>query len=250
MSVAPRIGCVPYLNARPLVFGIREPIDFQVPAKLADSFAAGAYDVALLPVYEILKSPHPLVVDGVSISARGPVRSVLVAHRLPLSKTPAIRLDPSSRSSSNLLRVLLDGFFRSPAELVASDDPGMARLIIGDPALELYRSKPDGWMITDLADAWTQWTGLPFVFAAWALQSAAPDAGALAQRLRQAASDGLRARPALAAECSDPEEALTYLTANIRYELGVAEKAGIERFRTELTAIGTLPESPAPVRWI
>jgi len=250
MSVAPRIGCVPYLNARPLVFGIREPIDFQVPAKLADSFSAGAYDVALLPVYEILKSPCALVVDGVSISARGPVRSVLVAHRLPLSKTPAIRLDPSSRSSSNLLRILLRGFFRSPAELVASDDPGMARLIIGDPALEFHRNKPDGWMITDLADAWTQWTSLPFVFAAWAVQSAAPDAGALAQRLRQAASDGLRARPALAAECSDQEEALTYLTANIRYGLGDAEKAGIERFRTELASIGALPEFPAPVRWI
>ncbi len=250
MSVAPRIGCVPYLNARPLVFGIREPIDFQVPAKLADSFSAGAYDVALLPVYEILRSPGSIVVEGVSISARGPVRSVLVAHRRPLSETPAIRLDPSSRSSSNLLRVLLEGFFRSPAELVASDDPGMARLIIGDPALEFQRNKPDGWMITDLAGAWTEWTGLPFVFAAWAVRAEAPDAGALAHLLRHAAAEGLEARPAIATECSDPGEALTYLTEHIRYGLAGVEKAGIERFRSELVRIGMLPERTAPVRWI
>ena len=50
-----RIGCVPYLNARPLVRGIEEHVTFEVPALLADRFAGGDYDVALLPVFEAFR---------------------------------------------------------------------------------------------------------------------------------------------------------------------------------------------------
>jgi len=237
-----RIGCVPYLNARPLVWGIEGCVQFDVPSVLSDRFSAGDLDVALLPVFEVLRLPAALVVDGLSISARGPVRSVMVAHRAPLGETPEIILDPDSRSSSNLLRLLLGGYFQSPARLVSSStDPDCARLMIGDPALSFRRDAPKGWILTDLSEAWHQWTGRPFVFAVWVIAAAVAHAAPVAEVLRRVAGRGLATRAEIAAAFPDPESSLDYLTHAIRFDLGDAEKSAIASFRDALVSYGICP---------
>jgi len=235
-----RLGCVPYLNARPLLEGL--DAELLVPSALADRFAQGCYEAALIPVFEALRLPAPRIADGFGICSHGPVHSVIVAHRNPLSETDAIVLDPASRSSVNLLRVLLKSHLKiSPRLVSTSSDPLAARLLIGDPALEFQRRNDPGWQVFDLGAAWTAWTGLPFVFAVWTLSSTAP--ASLAESLRSAARAGLAARPRIAAAEPDRAAALDYLTRSIRYEIGPPEKLAIAEFRRLLIAADLLPAS-------
>jgi len=235
---APRIGCVPYLNARPLIRGLR--VDLATPAMLSARFAAGRYDAALLPVYEILRLRRPRVADGFGICSLGPVRSVVVAHRQPLDRVPEIVLDPASRTSENLLRVLLAMRFGLSPQLVdSSPDPLAARLIIGDPAINFQKGMDPAWHILDLGREWTDWTCLPFVFAAWVLGESAPEE--TPDLLRAAACAGLAAREEIASGEPDPAAALDYLTLAIRHPLCGPEKFAIQKFRTLLLACGLLP---------
>lgn len=241
---APRLGSVPYLNARPLLHGLEA--DLEVPAVLTRRFHAGDFDAALLPVYETLRLPSPRIADGFCIGSLGAVHSVIVAHRLALEQTPEIVLDPSSRTSARLLQLLLSDHLKISVLLVErSDDPEAARLIIGDPAIRFQERGDPAWRIFDLGRSWHEWTGLPFVFAAWTLAESAPPG--TADLLRQAARDGLAARPAIAAKESDPAAALDYLTHSIHYQLGDQERNGILEFRTRLITSGLLdPGAPPP----
>jgi len=241
----PRLGCVSYLNARPLLHGLEA--ELATPAVLSERFAAGRYDAALLPVYEILRLPQPRIVDGFGIGSLGVVHSVVVVHRGPLEAVPEIVLDPASRTSSHLLRVLLAMRLRiSPRLVETSDDTNAARLIIGDPALRFQSGMDASWSVLDLGQAWHEWTGLPFVFAAWTLAENAPPQ--TADLLREAARAGLAARREIAAREPDPAAALDYLTRSIRYPIGEPEKQAIRKFREMLAACGLLPTAgPEPV---
>jgi chorismate dehydratase len=62
-----RIGCVQYLNSRPLIHCLRPPagpgpglLDVYLahPAKLAARLREGVLDAALVPVFEVLRSPE------------------------------------------------------------------------------------------------------------------------------------------------------------------------------------------------
>ena len=235
---APRLGCVPYLNARPLIHGLDAALE--VPSVLSRRFLAGDFDAALLPVFEALRLPAPRIVDGYGICSAGAVHSVIVAHRLPLEETPEIVMDPSSRTSVHLLRILIADHLDIPARLVGhSDDPQAARLIIGDPAIRFQEHMDPEWQIFDLGRSWHEWCGLPFVFAVWTLAENAP--ARTAALLRQAARNGLDARPAIAALEPDPPAALAYLTRSIRFPLGTAEREGIEEFRRRMVSHRLLP---------
>ncbi|MFZ4775896.1 MAG: menaquinone biosynthetic enzyme MqnA/MqnD family protein [Terrimicrobiaceae bacterium] len=235
---------MPYLNARPLLQGLEA--ELEVPSVLSRRFLAGDFDAALLPVFETLRLPAPRIVDGFGIVAVGEVRSVIVAHRLPLEETPEIVLDPSSRTSVHLLQVLLSQYLKVEARVVErSENPEAARLIIGDPALRFRREMDPAWQIFDLGRAWHEWTGLPFVFAAWTLSGDAPEE--TAGLLRQAARDGLVARPSIAAAEADPAVALDYLTRAIHFPIGPAEREGLLKFRDLLIADGFLaPDASIP----
>ena len=80
-----RVGCVKYLNARPLVRGWEGNVEFDHPSALCERLAKGQLDVALVSSFEFLRNPIYRIVDGVSISSDGPVYSVVVAHRGELS---------------------------------------------------------------------------------------------------------------------------------------------------------------------
>ncbi len=245
----PRIGCVPYLNALPLRHGIEATL--ATPAVLAAEFEAGHFDAALLPLFEILQRDPGIVADGFGICADGPVRSVFVAHRHPLDTPQEIVLDPASRTSSNLLRVLVARVFHPAIRCVReSSDPDAARLLIGDPALAFRREAHPDWLFTDLAMVWKEWTGLPFVFALWAFPDETPASSGLAERLREAARSGLAVREELVRDQPDPAAALDYLTLAIRHEIPAGGKAAIARYRAELSSLGLLPENAGGLRWI
>jgi predicted solute-binding protein len=95
-----RIGCVKYLNARPLIHGWEGDVDFDHPSALCNKLAAGKLDVALVSSFEFLRNPIYRIVDDVSISSNGPVYSVIVAHRGEIGQIEEIELDPASETSA------------------------------------------------------------------------------------------------------------------------------------------------------
>ena len=236
-----RIGSVPYLNAVPLTCGLEGRCSFLPPSALAGELRAGRLEAALLSVTEALFAPGYPIVDGVAIASDGPVASVFLAHQDPLDeRLTEVHLDPASCTSVNLLRVLLAARGLSPrfTPLVGYDRDRMPRnvLLIGDPAIR-FALGPHPHRIWDLGAAWKEWTGLPFVYAVWAVcESAATPA--LAEDLRQARQRGLHRLPDWVERRPEftREFRQAYLGGHIRYGLGDAEKAGIECFRQALDA--------------
>jgi len=244
-----RVGSVPYLNARPLIEGIADHLVFDVPSRLAERFAGGALDAALLPVYEALSHERALIADDIAIASRGEVYSVFLAHREPLADVAAVALDPASHTSNHLLQCLFAEFLDTEPEYTDGvAEPEQARLLIGDPAIRFRQSSSagDGWQYLDLGAEWTSRTGLPFVFACWVLREEGERAPALADALRETKLRGLAARGRIAAECDDPDFVERYLTQHIRFDLREPEKQAIALFGALLRKHG-LVESAADV---
>ncbi|MBL68575.1 MAG: hypothetical protein CMO74_10545 [Verrucomicrobiales bacterium] len=240
-----RIGSVPYLNSVPLTRGIEDETEFVVPSKLADLLRAGELDAALLSVTEVLFNEGYDVLDGVAVASRGTVKSVFLAHRQPLDAIEVIHCDTASLTSVNLLRVLLAerGLQPKLEPLVdysqASILPNV--LLIGNPGIEFLRA-PHAHSIWDLGQAWDTLTGLPFVYAIWALRRGRHD-NALREKLRAAKADGLAHLEQTIAEYTDfdPDFRRAYLGDHIRYDLGKEEKAGLARFIELLRQHGNQP---------
>jgi chorismate dehydratase len=229
-----RVGSVAYLNSVPLTWGAEAQVRFDTPARLAGLLQADALDAALVSVLEVLRHDRYEVLDGISIASRGEVRSVLLAHRKPLSELREVHCDPASLTSIGLLRVLLAErgvrpLFRPLSDYRAVADHD-AVLLIGDPALK-FLAAPGEHRVWDLGVAWRELTGLPFVYAVWALRRGVTDA-AWRARLRALCVAGLARREEVIARQPPAEQAACrdYLTRNIRYELGPEEKAGLRRF--------------------
>ncbi|MEA3209671.1 MAG: chorismate dehydratase [Chthoniobacter sp.] len=234
---AVRVGCVQYLNSKPLIHGCDLPVIFDHPAGLARDLARGALDVALVPVFEALRSPGWLAVDDVAIACDGPVFSVFLAHRGPLSDVRTIALDPASLTSVHLLQVLLAEYHRAHPVCVPLGSDADALLLIGNQAIDFRTGDRGAHQFLDLGEEWRRCTGLPFVFALWLMRGGLENAAAIADELRAIQRDGLAHLPEIvrADTTHDPAFSMRYLTEHIRFHCGEREKAGIAKFRELLT---------------
>jgi chorismate dehydratase len=171
-------------------------------------------------------------IPGLGIAAEGPVDSVLLFLRTELDRARTLALDPASRTSNVLTRVLLRA--RGVAPRVVAAPPADAELVIGDPALARLAS---GEPFLDLAAEWTRQCGLPFVFAAWYGDPAAAPALEAAYA---------RGRERIAAYAADGPAGLTpaaaerYLRERIRFRIGPREEEGLARFLAEARGLGFL----------
>jgi chorismate dehydratase len=240
-----RIGPVSYLNAKPLIWGLNSNLlQTDVPAALSEQFFAGKLDIALLPVVDVLRADAVWIVDNVGIACDGEVFSVVVASPTSFLETGKIYLDPASRSSTALLRVLLNAFYPGGPQIVEGEEMPAdgARLLIGDSAIAFRRCKRSTWQYHDLGWLWKVHTGLPFVFAVWAVARGASPS--VFEALRGVKAAGLAARREIAAREFDPAFAYTYLTKHIRYDIGSDEKAGLRHFERLAKRHGILPDTP------
>jgi len=248
---------VAYLNARPLWESLKDDprvaLDLARPSALARALAENEADVGLLPVAAAATIGELRLLRNMAIGARGKVRSVAIVAERPLHELDTIALDLSSRTSVVLGRLLLARrkltphlFATDPAQAIASVSGRTGALVIGDAALDVetrfeYR--------LDLAEDWFEWTGLPFVFAAWFARPDAVDAEH-EDIFRVAKQKGLSRVDAIAAEHGarsglDPASLRAYLTESIRYDLGDEEMVGLERFWTEAANARLLPRTTA-----
>jgi chorismate dehydratase len=257
-----RLGAVDYLNARPLVYGLelhsqQFSLRFDVPSKCAALLHEGSIDVGMIPSIEYLRGHEGYsIVPDVGIVSEGPVASVAMFTSKPIEEVRTIAADTSSRTSNGLLQILCYETFGVDARFVPmSPDPAAmlrrcdAALMIGDPAL-FFDHADAGVTKVDLGEAWTELTGLPFVWAFWAGRRAALSKPHV-HDLTSARDRGIQAVDAIATEYCGPERAArgrSYLRENIRYALGAREQAGLQRFYQLAEKHGVV-DATRPLAW-
>ena len=244
-----RIGCVKYLNARPLIHGWPGEVHFDHPAALCRMLADAELDVAFVSSFEFLRNPIYAIVGGVCVAAEGPVYSVFVAHREPIERIRRIAADPNSRTSVNLLRCLLvERDLSTP--LVSGD--AEAKLLIGDQAIRFRQQHEDEYDFWDLAAEWKRATALPFVFALWLVRPETANADDIANRLRALCRQNLETLDELIAAQADfsPEFCDRYFRQHLRFTFGDAEKQGLLYFRALCEKHGLLSTNATPLRLI
>ena len=250
-----RVGCVKYLNARPLIRGWPGNVEFDHPSALCERLAKGQLDVALVSSFEFLRNPIYRIVDSVSISSDGPVYSVVVAYRGEFSNIEEIELDPASETAANLLRCLLAELGLTPRLTGGgSERAGSARsrLIIGDQAIRFRQNHADGYQCWDLGQHWKKLTGLPFVYALWLIRPEVPDAQSIAQRVRRLRDENIADAAGVVADAvadiADNSRAITreffyrYYYEYLRFGFGAREKQGLQTFADLCTKHGVLPK--------
>src|SRR2546426_2083135 len=236
-----RVGAVNYLNTKPLIYDLEElapqaELVLQVPSRLADLLADGRLDVALIPVIEYFRAGTYTIVPDISIASRGPVLSVTLFSRVPWTSIRRVALDVGSRTSAALAQVLLRKRYGVAAEFVplplerdAETVDADAVLLIGDRAMRACL--PGFEFAFDLGQEWHDWTGLPFVYAFWAVRPGA-DLGSVEEALQEARRRGGR-WVGLIAQQEAPRLGLDagfcrrYLQTVIHFDLGPRELAGL-----------------------
>ena len=262
-----RISAISYLNTAPLMWDFEHgkagqdfDISYTVPSQCAASLAAGSADIGIIPAAAYATIPGLVVLPGVAIASRKPVRSILLASKVPLGQIRSVALDTSSLTSVALTKVLFAKWW-GPGRTFTSMAPDVeamlaehdAGLVIGDPALKIDRSR---YLTYDLAEEWIRLTGKPFVFAFWAVRLAAlndaPTVLDLATVFQESRDHGLEPMnldrivqewsPRLGLSVADIH---TYLTENIYYDLDAACIEGLQLFYRYASECGSLPAPPA-----
>ena len=272
-----RIAASTYLNSAPLVhsfaagkFGARYTfLGDAAPSRCAAMLAAKQTDIALIPAIEYQRIPDLLVIPNVAVAAKQQVRSVLLAARKPLNEVKALALDTSSRTSQALVQIILaERYGVHPQLLEHTPRLGAdftlgeadAALVIGDPALCLTtQAEALGLTIYDLAEEWNALTGLPFVFAVWAVRAEALaesrlEPNQLVSDFLEAKAEGLRRVPDIAAQFAAAlslplSDLLNYLHVNVNYDLDEANRTGLQRYYEFAAAHGFI-EAAHPVQFL
>ena len=231
-----RIGCVKYLNARPLIHGWSGEVDFDHPSALCKRLAGRELDVALVSSFEFLRNPIYRIVDNVSISSAGPVYSVIVAHRGQISELDEIELDPAAETSTNLLQCLLAELNLAPRFIrtsTSSITDRRARLLIGDQAIRFRQHHTDEFRFWDLGEQWKKLADLPFVYALWLVRPEVIEAKRMASRLRRLRDENLAKIDDLIAEQKDFDHDFChrYYRENLRFSFGKREREGLRTFQ-------------------
>lgn len=244
MHTPVRVGAVNYLNTKPLIHELETlapniDLTLDVPSRLADQLAEGTLDVALIPVIEYFRSGRYSIVPDVSIASRGPVLSVTLFSRVPWSGIRRVALDVGSRTSAALCQILLrkrhgvePEVVPLPLDRAAEDVDTDAVLLIGDRAMRACL--PGFAHAFDLGQEWHDWTGLPFVYAFWAVREGV-DLGPAAEAFLEAKRRGC-ARIGQIAHAEAPGLGLDagfcrrYLANIIHFDLGPREQAGLHHY--------------------
>jgi chorismate dehydratase len=241
-----KISAVSYLNTKPLLYGIlQHPIQknidltLDIPSVCAEKLRSGAADLGLVPVAILPELKNSQLISDYCIGATGAVATVCVFSQVPIEDIEQIYLDYHSRTSVELLKILLRNYWKMNPLLLPSAagyeqkiKGSTAALIIGDRAVGLNKQYP---YVYDLGAIWTEMTQLPFVFAAWV--SCKPLEARFIQQFNQALKNGIQHIPQLTYLLQSPHpdfDLKYYYTNNISYHLDEAKKKGLKLFLSYL----------------
>lgn len=183
----PRLGRVAYINCEPVYYGIEQgaiPAACRIvdgtPTELNRMLRTGELDLSVISAIEYARYPDKyLILPDLAIASDGPVESVLFLSRFSPSDLDGrlVVLNKDSLTSIFLVKILLaKGFGVTPhylntgvevEDIDSLPDDVAGVLMIGDPAL---RARGRFSYTVDLGKGWKDLTGLPFVFAIWAVR--------------------------------------------------------------------------------
>jgi chorismate dehydratase len=182
-----RISAVSYTNTKPFLYGIQHSpnildkieLSLDAPADCAQKLIDDVVDIGLIPVAAVLNIPNWQIVSNYCIGAVGDVNSVFILSNCKVEDVKTLQLDPQSRSSNNLAKVLLKNYWKLEPEFVVnaadysqSADAETAFVQIGD---RTFGKKDKYTYVYDLAGEWQKFTGLPFMFAGWIANKPIPE---------------------------------------------------------------------------
>jgi chorismate dehydratase len=257
-----RLGRVRYINCEPVYYAVERGLVAAecllrdgTPAELNAALRAGELDISVVSVMETVLRPAAYrILPDLAIACDGPVESVLLLCRRPaesLADQP-VALSRHSLTSVYLVKLLMEKAYGLRPRYT-DDEHGdwAARLVIGDEALRLA---PQFTHRVDLGEAWRALTGLPFVFAVWAVRAAVWAAAPGAVRelheallaSKRKTQEAPEAMLALAEERTGlPAEACRrYLTERLSFELTPRHLEGLRTFLAMLAGMGALPAVP------
>lgn len=253
------VGCVSYLNSKPLIYGLNEnprvKLHLDVPSRLLQGLQTGRYDIALLPVIDYQRMDGLCIVPSSGICCNGPTLTVRIFGRVPVGKIRALACDTHSHSSVALARVTLHHAYGISPSFVswdaASPQPADtdAALLIGD---KVILAEPQGCEHQlDLGEAWKNLTGLPFTFATWVAR-AGVKLGDLPDVLVQARMDGLAHISEIVRQYAVPngwpaDIATKYLTHYLQFEITPRHIEAIERYHRMAADLALVARPPKPL---
>lgn len=235
-----KVAAVSYLNTKPLLYGIerseiRKDIELVMdyPSQLVPKLQSGEIDIALMPVAAIPTVEGARIASDYGIAADGDVASVSIFSHVPMEEIQSVYLDYQSRTSVRLAQLLLKHHWKKDVEFKQATEHYIdyingtsAGVIIGDRALQ---QNVNFEYIYDLSSGWKDFTGLPFIFAAWVANKELP-ADFLAA-FNEANALGLEHLDEVVAAHPFPYYDLKeYYTKNIHYYLSEDKKKGLNKF--------------------
>jgi chorismate dehydratase len=268
----PRVGHIQFLNCLPIYWGLMRSgalIDVDLhkdsPDRLSAALVAGDLDIGPISLVEYLRNTDDLLLlPDLAVGSDGPVLSVNVVSTRPLPDLDGakVALGSTSRTGVLLAQMLLaerygarPEYFSCPPDLTQMLLEADAGVLIGDVALRaLYEAPRRGLSVTDLGQAWREWTGLPMVFAVWAVRRdfAADHPGVV----KEVHESFLHSRDLCLSELDDvaasaarwePFDAATLASyfRTLDFSLGDRQVAGLREFATRAAERGDLPSLPA-----
>jgi len=245
-----RVGCVSFINAKPLIEGFKSsadnPVRFEVPSGLLDGLEQREIDIALCPVIDYFRSKVPLtIVPSGGIGCCGATMTVRLYSQIPIEQITQVYADTDSHTSVALLRVLLAEQYgiqptltdyNASAVSMSDDlsDRPQAMLLIGDKVVTDSPKAVNYPHQLDLGETWAALTGLPFVFAVWMAREG-ESLSDLPERLSDVREHNAKRSDAIADMYAPkhgwPKDlARKYLGKLMRYDIGKPELTAIERF--------------------
>ena len=258
-----RIGCVGFLNSKPLIEGLVDYADpvvrLDVPSNLLEDLEQGEVDIALCPVIDYFRSSEPLVIVPVGcIASDGLTHTVRLFSRVPIESITRVHADVDSHTSVALLRVLMHELHGLDPEIVPYDtlqeattgernQNHEAMLLIGDKVVTNAPPTKSYPYQMDFGEAWKALTGLPFVFAVWMAQQDC-DLGDLPETLNRQRELNSERIDAIAKKYADSHgwelaEAINYLGNILSYEVGPRELEAIRTFAQKAAELGLIEQA-------
>jgi len=267
----PRVGHIQFLNCLPIYWGLMRSgalldVDLHkdTPDRLSADLVAGRLDIGPISLVEYLRHADDLLLlPDLAVGSDGPVLSVNIVSTRPLASLDRgrVALGSTSRTGVLLAQMLLGErygvtptYFRCPPDLTAMLIEADAAVVIGDVALRaVYEAPARGLLVTDLGEAWRDWTGLPMVFAVWAARR--DFAAAYPGQVKDVHEAFLRSRDLCLSELDAAAEAaarwepfdagtLASYFRTLDFSLGDRQVAGLREFARRAAALGEAPPLP------
>jgi chorismate dehydratase len=237
-----KISAVSYTNTKPFIYGIEHSalldqidLSLDIPTDCAAKLIDGQVDVGLIPVAAIPHVPNAHIIADYCIGSVGAVNSVFIFSKVPAAGIKTVRLDSHSRTSNNLAKVLLKFHFGQTVSYTTDpQEETDAIVLIGD---RTFGKKDELAYAYDMGQEWMNFTGLPFVYAAWVANKPIPQS--FINDFNEALSFGLSKRKDLLEELPKPVnfDLDDYLMHKLDFELTDKKREALDLFLSYITKL-------------